>query len=320
MFADSEKYFTSPENVLNTLSTYGVAIIPQLLSEDECEKMMAGMWQTLGHLTSNWESPIVQSDPKSWRQIRDLFPMHSMLIQHHSIGHAQYIWDLRQNPKCINVFANIWNTQELLCSFDGVSYHFPPEVTNIGWRRNIVYHCDQSFVDSSFKCVQSWVTALDVEPGDATLTFLEGSHRLHEEFGQHAFETKSKDDWYKLTDENLQFYLERGCEQKFITCPKGSMVLWDSRTIHTGTEAVKGRLNPKIRSVAYLCYTPHSLATPKELEKKCAAFNNMRMTTHWPHKIKLFAKNPRTYGATVRPLVALSPPILTDVGLRLAGF
>ena len=49
-------------------------------------------------------------------EIYELFPIHSMLLQHWSIGHSQYVWDIRQNSKVIDVFSNIWNDNDLILS------------------------------------------------------------------------------------------------------------------------------------------------------------------------------------------------------------
>jgi hypothetical protein len=56
------------------------------------------------------------------------------------------------------------------------------------------------------------------------------------------------------------------------------------------------------------------------MKKKREAFDEMRMTSHWPHKIKLFPKMPRTYGAEVKPVVDLEKPVLNELGRKLAGF
>lgn len=62
-------------------------------------------------------------------------PSHSMLIQYFGVGHTQIAWTLRQNPKI--VFATLWNVtaEELLVSFDGMSFNIPPEYTNKGYFR-----------------------------------------------------------------------------------------------------------------------------------------------------------------------------------------
>ena len=98
------------------------------------------------------------------------------------------------------------------------------------------------------------------------------------------------------------------------------MVLWDSRTIHCGTEPIKGRNKRKFRNVVYVCMIPRSLSNEKDLKKKRKAFNELRMTTHWPHKPKLFPINPRTYGGPLPNIVNIPEPKLTKLGKRLAGF
>ena len=243
-----------------------------------------------------------------------------MLIQHWGVGHAQYVWDVRQNPRVRDVFEHIWETDDLLVSFDGVSYHLPPEAIRTGWYRgNDWLHVDQSYTDNSFKCVQGWVTANKVNPGDATLTVLVGSHLIHGEF-QKAFGVTDKDNWYKLTEEQKQFYLDRGCSLERITCPAGSLVLWDSRTVHCGTEAMKTRKEPNLRNVAYVCYQPRSKATTKAIEKRIKVFEELRMTSHWPANPKMFGKHPRTYGAELPDVTPLSRPVLNEVGRKLVGY
>ena len=46
----------------------------------------------------------------------------------------------------------------------------------------------------------------------------------------------------------------------------------------------------------------------------------MRMTTHWPHKVKLFGKKPQTYGKELPDVSQLDKPKLTELGKKLAGF
>ena len=80
-----------------------------------------------------------------------------------------------------------------------------------------------------------------------------------------------------------------------------------------------------IRAVCYLCYQPRSLlpstkAIEKCLKKKQKAFAELRTTSHWPLKSKLFAKHPRTYGGDMPEITPIPFPILTELGKKLAGF
>ena len=116
---------------------------------------------------------IKKDDTSTYRSFWDLFPVHSMLVQHWNAGHAQYVWDIRQNENVINTYSNgIWGceNEDLLVSFDAVSMHLPPEITNRGWYRgNRWYHTDQSFLRPDFECIQSYVTLKDVNIGDQHL-------------------------------------------------------------------------------------------------------------------------------------------------------
>jgi ectoine hydroxylase-related dioxygenase (phytanoyl-CoA dioxygenase family) len=317
-----EKYVCTKETLKHNIDNYGVAIIPNVLDESECNKMVSMIWDFFEHVSQKWETPINRNDEKTWREFYKLYPLHSMLIQHWGIGHAQASWDLRQNMNIIEIFAYFWNcnVEDLLVSFDGLSFNLPPEVTKKGWNRgNTWYHTDQSFTISEFKCIQSFITGLDINEYDATLSFMEGSNKYHDEF-KNTYNVTDKTDWYKLTKEQESFYFDKGCHIKNIKCPKGSLVFWDSRTIHCGIEADKRRNIANIRAVIYLCYMPRILCDEKNLKKKQNAFNELRTTNHYPCKIKLFAKQPRSYGGIMPTITQIEQPIINDLGKKLAGF
>lgn len=317
------KYVTTPDKLKETIDKYGVAILPSVLDDTECASLVSGIWDYFEHLTQGWSVPINRNKSETWKEIYKFYPKHSMLFQHYSVGHAQVCWDMRQNPKCIAPFAKLWNTkpEDLLVSYDGLSFNVPPEVTKRGWNQNHTwYHTDQSYTRNGFDSVQSWVTGLDVHEGDATLAFLEGSNRLHKEFGEH-FKITEKSDWYKLTEAEEQWYKDKGCVPKKIQCPKGCMVFWDSRTIHCGVEADKQRHDTNFRAVIYLCYTPRSWCTKANLAKKIKCLEELRTTNHYPQKPKVFSKTPRTYGGPDVPeITPLEAPVLTPLGKRLAGY
>ena len=305
--------FCTKETLRETLERDGVAVIPGVL--DDCDAMVSGMWDYLEHVSQKWEKPIKRDDESTWREFYKLYPKHSMLLQHYDVGHAQSSWDVRQNPKIVEIFQHFWGREDLLVSFDGFSFHLPPEITNKGWFRKSWYHSDQSFTKPDFQCVQSFVTGVDIEEGDATLSVFKGSHKYHAEF-RDAFGITDKSDWTLLTPEQQTFYK---CEIVNIVCPKGSLVLWDSRTIHCGIEAKKTRKNPKIRAIIYLCYMPRDI-TPAQLKKKQTAFIERRTTNHYPCQIKLFSKKPHTYGGTETVCEPIGDLVLTELGMKLAGF
>ncbi len=331
-----DRYVCTKETLLETLSDYGVAVIPGVLNAQECNDIVDGVWNFFEHISQTWEVPINRNVESSWRGFYSLYPLHAMLVQYWGIGHAQVSWDVRQNPKIVKIFAHLWtdilksrdpnadevHSHDMLVSFDGLSMHLPPEVTKRGWNREHTwYHTDQSFVTSrespGLQCVQSFVTGLDINEYDATFSFMECSHEYHADFGR-AHGITNKANWYKLSKDEEMFFEKNDCPIKNIRCPKGSMVFWDSRTIHCGIEARRERKVPNLRAVIYVCYMPRSFCT--DLEKKRKAFNEKRTTSHYPCKIRIFPKIPRTYGGDVPEITQIDDPVLTDLGKRLAGF
>tara|TARA_B000000437_G_scaffold127501_1_gene92586 strand:+ start:7319 stop:8284 length:966 start_codon:yes stop_codon:yes gene_type:complete len=313
-----DKYLCDSKNIKKTIEKYGVAICP-LLDVDECEEMINNKWNLLEHLTKNFEIPINRNDKKTYKQITELFPMHKMLLQHWKIGHSELAWKVRQNPKVINAFSEIWNTTDLITSFDGVSIYIldKPNRDCKSW-----FHVDQSYTRNNFECIQAWVNAYDTNEGDATLVILENSNNYHSDFQKH-FNIKDKADWFKLQNkEQYDFYISKGCKEVAIKCPRGYGVFWDSRTLHYGNPVQKSASdNYNYRCVVYICMTPRMLASKKDLEKRKKIFNELRMTTHWPHKVKLFPKQPRTYGKQILNIedidIEMVNKYITDIGLNL---
>mgnify|MGYP003975641857 CR=1 FL=1 len=66
--------------------------------------------------------------------------------------------------------------------------------------------------------------------------------------------------------------------------------------------------------------TPKELASENMILKKQKAFQELRMTSHWPHKQKLFPVNVRTYGGPIYETLDIPKPILSELGKSLCGF
>lgn len=318
---EDKKYNTDATGALETLRRYGVAVIPGVLGADECRSMLAGVWDFFEELTSGFDVPLDRDKKETWRSFYDLIPSHGMLMQSWGVGHAGVSWQLRQNPAIISIFSELWKckAEDLLVSFDGLSFSLPPEVTNRGWGGTSWLHTDQSLRRNGEECFQSWVTAMPVEEGDATLAFLEGSHAHHAALAE-RFGSGTPKDWVKLTDEQIAFLKNRGCEHKKIACPAGSLVLWDSRTIHCGAGPEHGRKTPNLRAVVYLFYTERKRATATALVRKRRAFDKGRTTSHWPHIPRMFGKTPQLYGKAPPKVTLPKQVALTALGRRLAGF
>jgi len=294
-----ERYLCNKENIRETIEKYGVAICP-ILDDDECNNMINNKWKLLEFLTKKFEIPIDRNNKDTYKQILELYPNHKMLIQHWNVGHSELVWNVRQNNKVKDVFSKIWKTDDLIVSFDGASIYILDKPSR---ESNPWFHVDQSYTRNDFECIQSWINGYDTNEGDATLIIIESSNNYHKDF-QKEFNISDKKDWFKLQNkEQYDFYINKGCNEKAIKCPRGYGVFWDSRTLHYGNPVQKSAsANFNYRCVVYICMSPRSLATSKDLEKRKKHFENLRMTSHWPHKPKLFPKIPQTYGKKIKDI------------------
>ena len=100
-----ERYICSKETLRETIETFGVAIIPNVLDEIECETMVNKIWDFLEHITQSWEIPIDRHNTDTWNEFYKLYPSHSMLLQHWGVGHIQASWDIRRNIKIVEIFG-----------------------------------------------------------------------------------------------------------------------------------------------------------------------------------------------------------------------
>ncbi len=221
---------TDLHHIKHKLETDGVAVIPNILNQTQISSAIDGMYSWLYDV---WESDYDRIDinnPQTYRNYYKLLPLHSGMLQHHGIGHQQFVWDIRQNSNVIKTFETIWSDPDLLVSFDGVNFVFPPEITNKGYYQGGQwFHTDQSSEKKGLHCIQGMINLYDVTKGDGTLSILTGSNNLHEHFFTEKNITE-KSDWYKISDQDLQWFIDKGCQWKNVLAPAGSMILWDSRT------------------------------------------------------------------------------------------
>lgn len=297
------------------LDEYGFVIINSVISPEEADKTASEIWTHLRKLTQDDMSQLWTMGAKG-------------IIQQYKIAHIQPVWDLRSHEAVHRVFKELWETEKLLVSFDGINVQLPPETTGKyadpygrDW-----WHCDQGPKKLGFQSVQGFVNLEETESEDGCFTCIPGSHKYHEELFK-AFPGVFTDDWVRLAEVQKRWYMDKDLVPVRVPCPKGGMVLWDSRTIHANSTALKGRSHPeRKRMVVYTCMTPASRITPAELRKKQKYFYEGRVTNHYPSGFHVFPKVPQLYGqvAKYRPTLdraekIFTLPTLTSLGRKLAG-
>lgn len=207
------------------------------------------------------------------------------LYHRYAVGHEQFAWDIRTEPGVVDVFANIWGTPELTCSFDAVNISFPlkdmPAVHKQPWP-----HVDQSPLKTYKHCVQGIVNLLPNGVDDGGLMVLDGSAALFDEY----FASRSPPpegyptaDWWPHQDDAVDWFMSRGCKWIKVEAGPGDVILWDSRTVHYGVYA-KGS---QPRFATYVCYKPAAGIRPEMAALKKEALANCWPTTHDPLEFRL---------------------------------
>jgi len=186
------------------------------------------------------------------------------------------------------VFARIWNTQQLLVSFDGCGIfrdwrYNPSWKTSGGWN-----HVDQNpKVKPDRCCIQGFISLTDQNQTTGGLIVYPNTHSRFIELSDIV---KKSHDFVKVPDTHP--IMDQGKTLgKLVHCRAGDLVLWDSRTVHCNSPAISIEERDKdepidfIRIVAYVSMSPTTLVIGQTLdefrEKRKQMVENNITLTHW---------------------------------------
>jgi len=257
---------------LKSLKEDGYAIIPNILFENEityCKELFY-----------NWYESIDNID-----YLHKTINPHN-IFKYHEVGHQRFAWYIRTRKNVKDVFSNIWNTEDLVVSFDGACYM---KSGDDNYSDKCWTHSDQAPKNKDFKCVQGYVSLTDNK--FASLMIYKKSHLNFEQYFKDKEMTGCSKNWNLIDKE----YLDDLEENKIILeVPKGSMVIWDSRCFHQNVCLN----NEEERIVQYVSMLPkYNKQNSENMSKKrLKYFNELRTTSHWCYPIKVNGKQPRTYG------------------------
>ncbi len=284
-------------NYISDLENKGYAIIPNVLSEEEIEEYIFEF--------NKWMDSIPNSD-----YLHNLIHFNG-IFKYFQVGHQRFAWLLRTNEKILNIFKSIWNTNDLVVSFDGCNY-FPK---NSNQKESYWIHSDQSPIKIAFNCVQSFVSLTSNK--EKTFIVYEGSHKLHKDHTD-KYNLDNPSDWYPINKEYIDNIEHL---KKTLDISAGSMVLWDSRTFHQNT---CGPENSEERLVQYLCYFPknHYLNNEETQILRKIYFKNLRTTNHFPYPISPISLQPITYNRIFNDNIyidysTLPKPFLEDISGKI---
>ena len=135
------------------LKEFGYVVIKKVLSDGEAATAVELAWEYLEGVGTG----IDRSDVETWDDERWPTLAHGGLIPGHGVGQTACMWHVRSAPRIKQAFAAVWETEELLVSFDAMALWRPWQY-NPTWRTNAGaswMHIDQNPITRpGLQCVQ----------------------------------------------------------------------------------------------------------------------------------------------------------------------
>ncbi len=269
------------------LKKKGYAVIEEVFSSAECETLMEDMWKCLEKATNG----VIRKDADfSKLKGPQLLPHKHGIIQAYRLNHAPFIRKVRRDLRIIEIYAALMGTDQLVASMDRINFKYPGRSYRSAepWP-----HMDQDPRFPGLITIQSYLCLTDCEENSPGNRLYEGSHLVFAKRWAHLRKEGPTDSWRKLNETDASS-LEEICPLIKPTMKKGSLLLWDSRVIHSpddGTDFENGRF------VIYLCFSKlwEKANDSAFLKKKQDAFLDCRATSHNPIPQKCFPKKCRVY-------------------------
>jgi hypothetical protein len=254
---------------ITELEENGYAVVENVLNEDECEYAYECFKEWLNH-------------NEQIKRMHDKISPHG-IIKHFEIAHQKHAWYTRTRPKVQEVFKNLWNTDDLVVSFDGSCW-----IRSDTKKRDGVWtHTDQAPNKKGLTGYQGFVAF--TENVHRSLVVYSGSHKLHEQYAKDRNLVSNKN-WLLIE----QAYLDKiAASRRVLHVKAGSLVLWDSRTFHQNQY---GGDCDEERIVQYVSFLPRNGLTPKMHEKRKKYFLSRRTTSHWAYPVKVNSLQAQNYG------------------------
>ncbi|EKG16767.1 hypothetical protein MPH_05970 [Macrophomina phaseolina MS6] len=154
------------------LSRDGFAIIKGAIPRERADKYADEMYSWLEGFNLGFD----RHDPTTIHKRHLPHITEKGMILAYAATHESFAWAIRQEPGVVSAFARVYDTPDLLVSFDALNASFPNRKDippNNPWP-----HQDQDPEKGGFRCLQGLVNLLPNGPDDGGLIVCKGGHRL----------------------------------------------------------------------------------------------------------------------------------------------
>ncbi|TKX19248.1 hypothetical protein C1H76_8626 [Elsinoe australis] len=262
------------EQWYHDLKRDGFAIVKGAIPRDRAHGYAADMYSWLEGFGFD------RNDPTKIH--KDFLPVinEKGMVLNYAVSHEDWAWKIRSEPGVVDAFAKVYQTEDLIVSFDAINFQFNRTdlPANKPWP-----HQDQDPAKPGFRCLQGLVNILPNGPNDGGLIVCRGGHELSTEYHE-VFKNEERipawtPEWYGFKDTGMEWLKGKGCEWIKLCAEPGDLLLWDSRTPHYNVSPTGNTA----RFAVYTCFMPVRDATQEDLRRKKVAFEDRVGTTHWPN-------------------------------------
>jgi len=217
---------TQQQAIRDFLDEHGYVAV-KAINTDEAAVYTQRVWSWIKTINP----AISETDPSTWAKETSWPNQRDGVFQSYGIGQSELMWRIRCEPGVLAAFQAVWQTKDLLCSFDGMGM-FPAAPNSPFVRDEVILwpHRDEGLHVKERRSVQGLVSLVDNRSAsDGGFVVYPGTHLI--DFSVDYPDGIGKDT-YKIPGDDPRMYHGRCPEGILVRVPAGTLIIWDSRTIH----------------------------------------------------------------------------------------
>lgn len=282
-FKEVPRFKAGSEEALEYLDEEGFVVFANVLDSIQTDKALSLMWDYLEELGTG----IDRNDKDTWSDKYWPTAVHGGILPSYGVGHSKMQWYVRDIDDVKTCFASIWDTDDLLTSFDGITI-WRPWTYQEEWKTNLGsdwLHIDQHPIGRPGKhCFQGVLNLMEVTRYTGGNVMIPKSHKRFELIPEHYEERLSRIhpsiDHFRFPKDDP---LLSDTQPIVALMEPGDLMIWDSRTIHCSSHGIERPPNSDdlLRVGSLICMMPKSKSNTKVIEQRKEAVVNRTSTTNW---------------------------------------
>jgi len=271
----SSKIDDAGEQIPKILGKYGMVVVTDVLTNDECDFHTSQIVQTVTKLSDG----VDHTDLSTWKDER-LMPQVSPGVFNCGIGNSRAVWSVRLNPKVKQVYAQAYGTDDLISSVEMVNVKPPIEPFHDPTKNDWAHTDNHKLFD---RCVQGQVVLSDTTAGPlcspkshlvcAALVGFRRKHNINSD-------PEAREEVKRMVES------VDGKFQVPVIAPKGSVIMWLSSMLHSAKLMDRPAESETFdgwkgwRCVVYLAYRPRSDVDGEHMAHLKLAYEKNLTTRH----------------------------------------